>query len=80
MKNVIAYIKKRGFNEFYKVKYDIHMSNRGYKIAVPHDMRKISKYGYYKYNNVYIPHFIMDIPGKKIHEIGNEKFFEKIGY
>lgn len=40
MENVTAYIKKRGFNEFYKVKYDVRMSNHGYKIAVPHDMEK----------------------------------------
>lgn len=58
------------------------MSNRGYKIAVPHDMRKISKHEYYKYNNGYMPHFIMAVIGNEIHEIDidNEKFFERMEY
>ncbi len=80
IENVIVYVKKRELNEFYKVEYDIHMSNRGYKIAILHDMKKISKYEYYKYNDIYIPHFIMAVIGNEVHEIGNEKFFEKIGY
>lgn len=27
MKNVTIYVKKRGFNEFYEIKYDVHIIN-----------------------------------------------------
>lgn len=77
MKTIIVYVKKKGFNVYYKVEYDIHKSNQGYKIAVPRHTEEITKYRYYK--DVSIPHYIVyDIRGT-VHEIGNEKFFDRIG-
>lgn len=74
----VAYIKRRGFNCFYKIAYTCRLSNRGYKIATPIEQEAISKCEYYK--KLGIPHYIVDIPRKEIHEFGNEKFFEIIGY
>lgn len=78
MKTIIIYAKRKGFNIYYRIEYDIHKSNRGYKMATPIEQEEITKYEYYK--KLEIPHFIMDIPGKEIHEFGNEKFFERIEY
>ena len=76
-KKYIAYIKRKYFNDFYKIIYTCRLSRRGYKIAIPIEQKAITKYEYYK--KLEIPHFIMEVPEKEIHEIGNEKFFEKIG-
>lgn len=78
MKTISVYVKKKGFNVYYKVEYDIHKSNQGYKIAVPRRAEEITKYRYYK--DMSIPHYIVYDKWETIHEIGNRKFFESMGY
>ena len=73
----ICYIKKRGYNVFCMIEYDIRKSHRGYKIASPCHIIETSKYRYYK--DMSMPHYVVDDIWGDIHEFGNEKFFEKIG-
>nr|DAH16981.1 MAG TPA: hypothetical protein [Caudoviricetes sp.] len=75
MQTITVYIKKYGFNIYYKIEYNIYVSRRGYKIAVPAAQEEISKYRYYKDTN--IPHYTV-YDKYTIHEIGNKKFFDKI--
>lgn len=78
MKTIIVYAKKKGFNVYYRIEYDIHKSNRGYKIAVPRHAEEITKYRYYK--DMSIPHYTVYNKWDIIQGIGNEKFFERIGH
>ena len=78
METIIVYVKKNGFNTYYRVEYLLHKSNRGYKIAAPRFVKEITKYRYYK--DTFIPHYTVYNQWKPIHEIGNEKFFNRIGY
>jgi hypothetical protein len=76
MKTINVYVKKKGFNVYYMVEYDIHKSNQGYKIAVPRHAEEITKYRYYK--DMFVPHYSVYDKWETIHEIGNERFFEGI--
>lgn len=78
MKTIGVYVKKKGFNVYYMVEYDIHKSNRGYKIAIPRHAEEITKYRYYK--DMFMPHYAVYDICDTIHEIGNEQFFRRIGY
>lgn len=75
MKTIIVYAKKKGFNVYYRIEYDIHKSNRGYKIAVPRHAEEITKYRYYK--DMSILHYMVYSKQETIHEIGNEAFLKE---
>lgn len=77
-KEIIIYTKRARYNQYYKVIYNCHLSNRGFKVATPIKFEEISKYEYYNNKSVY--HYITSGLFAEIHEIGNEKFFERIGY
>ena len=76
MKTINVYVKKKGFNVYYMVEYNIHKSNRGYKIAIPRHTEEITKYRYYK--DMSMPHYTVYAICNTIHEIGNRKFFASI--
>lgn len=73
------YVKKYGFNMFYKCNAATRKSNRGYLISNIQIVEKISKSKYYN-----IPserRFILPIgsTGIELHEIGNSKTIQRIG-
>ena len=72
------YIKKKGIEQFYEAAVSVRVSGRGYKIATLTDAVEISRGKFYKQDNDI--RFILPTAknGYEIHEIGNEKFFEKL--
>ena len=80
MMNVTVFVKISGYDNFFKVNYEVRKSNKGYKVARVNASEEISKYEYYKQppESRFIRRSIVDIGADYVHEIGNKSFFERL--
>lgn len=82
MKEIIFYLKEKGYREYYKVTAHFKKSNRNYKLLIIDNAELISEREYYKQPKAM--RFIQDLISlyifekKYYHEIGNEKWFEAL--
>lgn len=78
MKEIIYYLKIKGYREYYKVTAHFKKSNRNYKLLIIDNAELISEREYYKQPETmrFIQEFFK-ISGY-YHEIGNSKWFEAL--
>lgn len=65
----IVYVKKRGFEQFYRIGYTVRRSRRGYQIATPDSVEEVSRSTYYRQPESL--RLILTIPAAEVHSIGN---------
>lgn len=65
----IVYVKKRGFEQFYRIGYAVRRSRRGYQIATPGSVEEVSRSTYYRQQAA--RRLILTIPAAEVHSIGN---------
>lgn len=76
----MIYIKIRGYEVFYRAKYKVHISQKGWKIAELISAERISRREYYAQPAQcrYIRPVWLDPCRDYVHEIGNGDFFKAL--
>lgn len=72
----IIYVKKRGFEQFYRIGYTVRRSRRGYQIATPGSVEEVSRSTYYRQQAA--RRLILMVPAAEIHSIGAAAMLDKI--